>query len=209
MYIPAPFQVDNPTEIFDFAERHGFATLVTQHDGAPFATHLPLLLERATGERGTIVGHMARTNPQWRDAAGQTALVTYHGPHAYVSPTWYAEPNTVPTWNYGAVHAYGRLEIVEDAAGLTDIVARTVEIYERSMPVPWRLEAGSDLVQALVKQIVGFRIPVERWEAKWKLNQNHSAERRRRVIAALQTRTTDDELDIAREMAARLAATKS
>jgi transcriptional regulator len=203
MYIPASFRLDDQTAIFDFAERHGFATLVSRHDGAPFGTHLPLILERGAGEHGTIVGHMARANPQWRDAAGQTVLVMYQGPHAYVSPTWYAEPNTVPTWNYGAVHAYGKLELVEDPACLTDIVARTVEFYERTMPQPWQFDGASPLAESLVKQIVGFRIPVERWEGKWKLNQNHSAVRRLRVIAALAKGSTEDQRAIAAEMSAR------
>lgn len=203
MYIPASFRFDDQTAIFDFAERYGFATLVTEHDGVPFATHLPLLLERDSGERGTIVGHMARANPQWCEAAGQTVLVIYLGPHAYVSPTWYAEPNTVPTWNYGAVHAYGKLEIIEDAAAVVDIVARTVDFYERSMPQPWQFDGETPPAESLVKQIVGFRIPVERWEGKWKLNQNHSVERRQRVIAALESGPTDDQRAIASEMSAR------
>jgi transcriptional regulator len=203
MYIPASFRFDDQAAIFDFAERHGFATLVTEHDGAPFATHLPLILERGAGERGTIVGHMARANPQWREAAGQTVLVMYQGPHAYVSPTWYAEPNTVPTWNYGAVHAYGKLELVEDPAALMDIVARTVRFYERNLPQPWHFDESTPLAETLIKQIVGFRIPVERWEGKWKLNQNHSAERRSRVIAALANGPTEDQRAIAAEMSAR------
>lgn len=203
MYIPASFSFDDQAAIFDFAERYGFATLVTEHDGVPFATHLPLILERKFAERGTIVGHMARANPQWREAAGQTVLVMYQGPHAYVSPTWYAEPNTVPTWNYGAVHAYGKVELVEDPAALMDIVARTVRFYERNLPQPWHFDESAPLAETLIKQIVGFRIPVERWEGKWKLNQNHSAERRRRVIAALANGPTEDQRAIAAEMSTR------
>ncbi|MBL9081631.1 MAG: FMN-binding negative transcriptional regulator [Planctomycetales bacterium] len=203
MYIPTSFRFDDQTAIFDFTERHGFATLVTEHDGAPFATHLPLIIERGAGECGAIVGHMARANPQWRDAAGQTVLVMYQGPHAYISPAWYAEPNTVPTWNYGAVHAYGKLEVVEDSAALTEIVVRTVEFYERSLPRPWQFDATTPLAEALIKQIIGFRIPVERWEGKWKLNQNHTPERQGRVIAALANGATDDQRAIAAEMSAR------
>jgi transcriptional regulator len=147
-----------------------------------------------------IIGHMARANPQWRDAAGQTGLVVFAGPHAYISPTWYAEPNTVPTWNYAAVHAYGRLEIEEDPRALREIVARTTAYYEAGRDPPWRLDAESPMVDGLVKQIVGFRMTVERWEAKFKLNQNHSQARRERVIAALELQDDADGRKIAAMM---------
>jgi transcriptional regulator len=197
MYLPDHFRVDNPDVIFDFVERHGFALLTTVHEGVPFTSHLPLLLERDGGPQGRIVGHMARANPQWRDAAGQTGLVVFVGPHAYVSPTWYAEPNTVPTWNYAAVHAYGRLEIDEDPEALKQIVGRTTAYYEAGRDPQWKLDAGAPLVDGLVKQIVGFRMTVERWEAKFKLNQNHSEARRARVIAALEGEGKAGGLEIA------------
>src|SRR5688572_14073923 len=105
MYIPKHFEQTDHDTSFAFMAAHGFATVVTVHGGEPFASHLPLLVDRATGPHGTIIGHLARANPQWTDAAGQQALVIFSGPHAYVSPRWYAEPNTVltntvPTWNY-------------------------------------------------------------------------------------------------------------
>ena len=204
MYIPAAFDVSDQAALFAFAERHSFATLVTTHGDAPFATHLPLLLDREARPQGTIVGHVARANPQWRDAAGRTALVVYQGAHAYVSPAWYAEPNTVPTWTYTAVHAYGRLELLDDADELLALLARTVDVYERSMPQPWHFNRTTPLATSLVKQIVGFRIAVDRWEGKWKLNQNHSAERRKRVIAALSTQSSDDSRAVAELMRANL-----
>jgi len=204
MYIPAAFDVSDQAALFAFAERHSFATLVTTHGDAPFATHLPLLLDREARPQGTIVGHVARANPQWRDAAGRTALVVYQGAHAYVSPAWYAEPNTVPTWNYEAVHAYGTLTLVEDPAELTAIVARMVEVYERSRPEPWRFDADGPIVAGLLKQIVGFRIEVARWEGKAKLNQNHTRERRERVVAALEQLPGEDEQAIAARMRLQL-----
>lgn len=206
MYIPAPFDVSDQAALFAFAERHSFATLVTTHGDAPFATHLPLLLEREVGPKGTIVGHLARANPQWRDAASRTALVVYQGAHAYISPTWYAEPNTVPTWNYEAVHAYGSLTLVENPAELTALVTRMVDYYERSMPEPWRFDSAAPMVAGLIKQIVGFRIEVERWEGKAKLNQNHSRERRERVVAALEQLPGEDEQAIAARMRSQLGA---
>src|SRR3954469_15609634 len=113
MYIPAAFAERDLTKLHDFIEQHSFGLLVSQVDGLPFASHLPFLLDRTAGPHGTLIGHMARANPQWRTLAGQMALVVFSGPHAYVSPTWYEAANTVPTWNYAAVHATGRAEVVE------------------------------------------------------------------------------------------------
>lgn len=188
MYIPDAFRVTDESTIFDFVERHSFALLTTQHHGEPLVSHLPLLLDRDAGPHGTLVGHWARANPQWQSPAGQTALAVFVGPHAYVSPRWYAEPNVVPTWNYATVHAYGRLEIIDDAEALKRMVHRFVEHYEAAMPEPWQLPDASPLVDGLVKQIVGFHFVVDRWEAKFKLNQNHSPVRRERVRQALADR---------------------
>jgi transcriptional regulator len=134
-YIPASFQMSDAAEIHAFMRKHSFAMLVTQDEGGMTATHLPLLLDADVGPHGTLLGHMARANPQWRGIAGE-ALAVFPGPHAYVSPTWYEAPGTVPTWNYVAVHAYGPLQLVEDRDGLHDILTRTVAVYERRMPEP-------------------------------------------------------------------------
>ena len=206
MYNPEAFQVVDLPVIYDFVARNGFAVLTTfGPDAGPIASHLPLHLrhEPATGgvaEPAVLVGHMARNNPQWRNAAGEQALVVFSGPHCYVSPTWYEEPNTVPTWNYLAVHAYGRVELTEDPDELKQILADSVSLYESAMPQPWQFDPTSPLSEALVKQIVGFRIVVERWEGKWKLNQNQSLARRRRVVAALEARSDHDSKSVAAEM---------
>ena len=122
MYIPAAFAETDLTRLHDFIEQNSFGLLVSQVDGLPFASHLPFLLERTAGPHGTLVGHMARANPQWREAGGQTALAIFSGPHAYISPTWYEAEQVVPTWNYTAVHAYGRVQIIEDEDALLEIV---------------------------------------------------------------------------------------
>lgn len=189
MYVPPPFRVADRAALHAFVERHSFGLLVSQVEGAPFATHLPFILDRETD---TLVGHVARANPHWQNLADQTVMVVFSGPHAYVSPTWYESPNTVPTWNYTAAHAYGRATLVEDAAGLLDIVRRSVNHYEAAMPTPWVLPAEGAYVERLLPQIVGFRIAVERWEGKFKLNQNHPAERREKVRAALAARGGED-----------------
>ena len=168
--------------------------------GPPFASHLPLLLDRAAGPHGALVGHMARANPQWRDLDGQPVLAVFSGPHAYVSPSWYEAEGVVPTWNYVAVHATGTFRLTDTPDAVTDIVAATVETYERGMPTPWRLDATAAYVRQLANAIVGFRIEVERLEGKWKLSQNHPAERRAKVAAALGSSTDAGDRAVARLM---------
>jgi transcriptional regulator len=198
MYVPASFAVTDLAVLHDFIERHSFATLVS-HDGTePFASHVPLLLDRDAGLHGRLVGHVARANPQWKHAGGQRVLAIFSGPHAYVSPTWYAAQNVVPTWNYVAVHAYGVLRLIEDRERLREIVRRTVAVYEASMPRPWSVEMPeAAFIDKLLEAIVGFEIEIDRIEGKWKLNQNHDAERRRRVVEALRASDNTDGLQIA------------
>lgn len=200
MYIPAAFAEPDLTRLHDFIEQNSFGVLASQVDGQPFASHLPFLLDRAAGPHGTLVGHMARANPQWREAAGQTALAIFSGPHAYISPTWYEAEQVVPTWNYTAVHAYGQVEVVEDKGALLEIVQRSVRVYEQTMPRPWSFDPSSPFVDRLLAQIIGFRIKVEKIEGKWKLNQNHPAERRQKVVRALQERTDENSAAIAAMM---------
>jgi transcriptional regulator len=206
MYIPAAFAELDRTRLHDFIEQNSFGVLVSQVNGLPFATHLPFLLDRTAEAHGTLVGHMARANPQWREIAGQTVLAIFSGPHAYVSPTWYEAEQVVPTWNYTAVHACGRAQVVEDKGALLEIVQRSVEVYERAMPRPWSFDPSSTFVERLLGQIVGFRIEVEKMEGKWKLNQNHSVERRKKVAQALQERDDENAQAVAAMMQAMLPA---
>jgi transcriptional regulator len=186
MYIPAAFAERDLTRLHDFIERHSFGLLVSQVDALPFATHLPFLLDRTAGPQGALVGHVARANPQWREAAGQTVLAIFSGPHAYISPTWYEAEQVVPTWNYTAVHTYGRIQIIEDKDALLEIVQKTVRLYESAMPQPWSFDSSGTFAERMLAQIVGFRIEIDKIEGKWKLNQNQPVERREKVIQALQ-----------------------
>jgi transcriptional regulator len=206
MYVPPHFAETDPATLHDFIERHSFGLLVSQVEGVPFATHLPFLLDRGAGPHGALIGHMARANPHWQELTGQTALAVFSGPHAYISPTWYEAENVVPTWNYVAVHATGPVELVEDHAALFDIVRRSVNLYESGMPRPWVLGEPSTFLDRLLDQIVGFRIAIERIEGKWKVNQNHPAERRKKVVDALTGQGGEDPLAIAAMMRAMLPA---
>jgi transcriptional regulator len=200
MYIPAAFQETDRGRLHDFIEANSFGLLISIHGGEPFATHLPFLLERHTGPHGTLGGHMARANPHWQGLDGRDVLAVFSGPHAYVSPTWYAAENVVPTWNYVAVHAYGTCRLVQDRDALAAILTSTVGTYERTMPNPWRVATDTEFFQKMVRAVVGFRVELTRLEGKAKLSQNHPQERRERVMRALAVSADPGAREIARLM---------
>lgn len=186
MYNPKHFQVEDLAELHAMVEKFNFATLVTQHAGAPFATHLPLQLDRARGPLGALIGHVSRANPQWQHlAAGQPALAIFQGPHAYISPSWYHSAPNVPTWNYLAAHATCAARIVDDPAELRAMLGRLVDTHEAGFEHPWRMDLPEDYLDRMLRGIVGFELAIERLEGKHKLSQNRSADDRAGVIAAL------------------------
>jgi transcriptional regulator len=204
MYTPAHFNESDPATLFTLIERYSFATLISNTGTEPFASHLPLLVDRNAGRHGTLIGHMARANPQWQHTDNQTVLAIFAGPHAYISPTWYESANVVPTWNYAAIHVYGTFRAIHDDQQLLKIVHDTVNLYEAAMPTPWKMDTGSDFNQKLVKAIVGFNIQITRIEGKLKLNQNHTPDRRETVIRALEKSPDQNAREIADLMAATL-----
>tara|TARA_R110002072_G_scaffold179059_1_gene335023 strand:+ start:59960 stop:60589 length:630 start_codon:yes stop_codon:yes gene_type:complete len=206
MYIPFSFAEKDLSILHSCIEENSFATLITTDSEGPVVSHLPLLLDRADGPNGTLIGHMAKANPQWREITNGDALAIFHGPHAYISPGWLKEQNVVPTWNYVAVHVTGTVELVEEQSELLDIVRRYVNVYEALMPEPWQLDSAEPaFIEKLLDAIVGFTIRIESLEGKWKLNQNHSEGRRQKVIAGLRTRPGEDSAKIATLIQATLA----
>jgi transcriptional regulator len=172
MYIPPFNRVEDPRKIRDFIHAHGFATLVTQEDGGMQASHLPVLLDES-GEGDSIRGHMARANGQWRSFDGaREVLCMFHGPHAYVSPSWYEARVAVPTWNYAVVHAYGVARVEADAAFLKKVIWDTTSKYESRMPAPWGMDLPQEYLESMMRAIVAFSIRVTRVEAKFKFGQN-------------------------------------
>lgn len=184
MYVPPSFVERDPDTLARFMDMHGFATLVTSIEGKPVATHLPLLLDRSHGQHGALLGHLARANSQWQGGAGP-ALAIFAGPHAYISPTHYQAEQVVPTWNYAAVHVSGRVSYFDVPDRLREVVRRLVEKYESPRAPAWQWNAASEYSGKLLREIVGVQLEIESVEGAWKLNQNHPAERRRRVIAGL------------------------
>lgn len=199
MYIPTSFSETDLSRLHDMLERYSFAVLVTQAEAALQITHLPLLLDRGEGPYGTLVGHLARANPHADQLADRLSTVIFSGPHTYISPTWYEAQNVVPTWNYVAVHVTGTAQLVTEPVALRAIVERMTDTYEAGMPTPWKLPS-STAIDRMLDQIVGFRLPIQSIEGKWKLNQNHPPERRRKVIAQLRLQGDADSLAIAQLM---------
>src|SRR5215213_6013677 len=195
MYLPKSFQTEDLAELQAFMRAYNFASLVTQHESAPFASHLPFMLDAERGPYGTLLAHMARANPQWRDfATGGEVLVMFQGPHAYISPSWYETHPSVPTWNYAVVHAYGAARVVEDHATLRPMLERLVDTHEAAFAQPWRMDLPHDYLDKMMRAIVGFEIEITRLEGKLKLSQNRSEHDQRRVMAML--RDSDDPLSV-------------
>jgi transcriptional regulator len=190
MYVPKAFAVTDREVLHSFIEANSFATLVTTVEGAPFATRLPMLLDRNAGVHGTLIGHVARANPHRRSFDGNAAaLAMFDGPHAYISPHWYATSPAVPTWNYATVHAYGTPRIIEDPRRVEEIVERLAATYEAALPQPWSArELPPDFKANLLKAIVGFEMPIDRIDGKFKFGQNRPLEDQVAILATLEAR---------------------
>jgi transcriptional regulator len=201
MYIPSHFRVTDETVAYDIMKEHSFATLFSQHNGMPFATHLPLILNE---ENTYLYGHFARPNPQWKDIKNQTVLAIFHGPHCYISPSWYETNKAVPTWNYVTVHVYGEVELVEGEDELMNSLQEMVLKYE-SPNSSYKLEEVDDgFLTGMSKGIQGFKIRITKIEAKAKLSQNHSLARQELVINQLEQSSNTDEQQISSLMKANL-----
>jgi transcriptional regulator len=191
MYLPPHFREDSLPELQRAIAEARLAVLITSGPQGIVASHLPMLFDPTPLPNGRILGHVARANPQWRGYDGQSeALAIFPGPEAYISPAWYATKRAtgkvVPTWNYVAVHAYGRLEFFEDAVRLRSLVGRLTERHESRRPAPWAVDdAPKDFIDGQLKAIVGFEMAIQRLEGKWKLSQNRTPDDRAGAIAGL------------------------
>ena len=204
MYTPRAFAETDLTGLDRLIERDAFVTLVTVADGLPFVSHLPVLYAR-DGDGIVIEGHWARPNPQARHAG--PAMVIVHGPHAYLSPGWYAdkeEAARVPTWNYAVAHLQGTLESTEDTDQLASIVDRLSQANEARVGNDWRFEHDRDDHVRQLRGIIGFRFTVDRVELKFKLSQNHPVANVDGAAAALHRLGGEDNVAVADLMRERL-----
>lgn len=197
MYIPKSYAVEDAATLYAFIKRYNFGTMVTQHQGSMKATLIPFMLD---DERGVLKAHMARANDQWKDFDGSEALILFQGPHAYVSPSWYEERLSVPTWNYTAAHVYGVPSIIEDESTVRQMLQELVRNHEHGRDPEWQMALPEDYLHKMMQAIVAFEIKIERIEGKFKLSQNRSQADQVSVMAHLAARESELEHDTARMM---------
>jgi len=186
LYVPRAFAVEDRSALNQLIDEHPFATLVTPAIPEPFVSHVPLLRENDADGDTALIGHFARANPHWQHATGVTSIAIFHGPHAYVSPKWYADPaQAVPTWNLATVHVQGRMELLPDQADAERVLGALVARFEGTGENAWAFAVEGRPRDALVANIAAFRIVIERVTGKFKLSQNRTPIDRRRVIDAL------------------------
>ena len=186
MYVRPSQQPRTQQDVIDFINTNMFATLVTSSTAGMIATHLPFVLDPAQGEHGTLYAHMARANQHASVLQeGGESLVIFSGPHAYISPSWYVDRATAPTWDYVAVHCYGRA-VIHSGADVEKNIVRLINVVEADNAKPWSIDdlSPSD-VERMLQNIVSFEIPVARIDAKFKLNQGEKPERTRAAVERL------------------------
>jgi transcriptional regulator len=184
VYIPEHFRLRHDADAIAFMRANPFAILVSSTDNGPFATHLPLFV-RAEDEKVILHGHVAKANPHWRYLEQNAECLTiFHGPHSYISPTNYTARESVPTWNYAAVHMYGNAQIFSSEQDVHGMLNELMETFEPAYRQQW--EALSPKFQEnMLRQIVGFEIVATKIEGKFKLSQNRTREDQANVIASL------------------------
>jgi transcriptional regulator len=187
VYIPEYFRVRDHEDAIKFMRANPFAILISSTDAGPYATHLPLFVRAEKGDEKVVLrGHVAKANPHWRYLEQQPeCLAIFHGPHSYISPGNYTVLESVPTWNYGAVHLYGNAKVFSSPEALQGVLHELIHTFEPAYAAQWAsLDEG--FRERMLKQIVGFEIEVTKMEAKFKLNQNRSREDQQNVIVSLQ-----------------------
>jgi transcriptional regulator len=205
VYLPPVFAEARSDVLIAHVERYDFGLLVSQGETGPTASHVPFLVERRDGAL-LLQAHLARPNPQLAelDQAGE-ALAIFQGPHAYVSPSWYTVSPAVPTWNYAAVHAYGKVRTIADPEWLREFVRRLSDRHEAREPSPpWKMDGLPEpYVASMLRGIIGVEIEVSRLEGKFKLSQNRPAADRPHIIAALDRREDAESRELAALMRRR------
>src|SRR6202140_1139702 len=208
MYVPPHFNEDRVDVLHDAIRQARLGTLVTIGEGGIEASHVPMLVDPEPRPFGTLLGHVARANPQWRTAATDAeALAIFLGPDGYVSPSWYETKResgkVVPTWNYVAVHATGTLKFHEDPEWLLALVTKLTQTHEAPRAEPWkRSDAPKDSIAGMLQAIVGFELPIARLAGEWKMSPNRSPPDRAGVIEGLAREGGADEARVAEIMAA-------
>ncbi|PKQ27599.1 MAG: transcriptional regulator [Candidatus Anoxymicrobium japonicum] len=191
MYIPKQFEEISVDLMHELIRAHPFATLVSHSASGLNANHIPLLLSASPSPYGTLQGHIARANPLFGEIAdGIETLAIFHGPDAYISPSWYATKKetgkVVPTWNYAVVHAYGYLRVVDNASWLRAQLDALTDDNEAPLREPWAVsDAPPEYIEKMMAAIVGVEIVITKLLGKWKVSQNQPTQNHASLISAL------------------------
>jgi transcriptional regulator len=200
MYVNPINRWEDEPEIISFIQKNGFATLISQGNGRPLATHLPFVLDQNESGKAIISGHIAKANSQWKAIPEQgEVLVMFQGPHAYISSSWYNHEN-VPTWNYLAVHVYGKIKIIEGEE-LLNHLKKLTDTYESGRPNRVSVEGMSlEYLESQVRALVGFEIQITEVQASAKLSQNRDQTNLQNIITELSKSDVDLDQKVAEEM---------
>jgi len=199
MYIPKNFQLSDSEETIAFMQKYSFATIVTVIDGVPEATHLPFIVEQRD-DKVVLVSHFAKANPQAAAIFNDTSLVIFTEPHAYISPSNYEKELNVPTWNYLAVHAYGKATLIDDKAEVTQVLEKMIGFYEADYLKQWA-QLPDEFKFKMMNGIVAFEIIVADLQGKKKLSQNKTEVERQNIIESFSRSKDNNEQEIAVYMA--------
>jgi transcriptional regulator len=209
LYNPRWFKEERVDILQNEVDHISFGTLITVNKSDISASHVPMLVDRSRGELGTLFGHVARGNSQWRDSpAGGLGLAIFLGPDAYISPSWYPTKKetgkVVPTWNYVAIHVRGPVTFFEEIERIREIVTKLTKHHEADSKKPWEVtDAPADYIDGELRSIVGFEMPVVKIDGKWKMSQNRPEGDRESVIINLMDRDKLRDEEVSREMKGR------
>ena len=202
MYLPSHFEESRPEVLHTFIRKYPLGLLITHGASGLQADPIPFMLEPERGPHGTLIAHVARANPLWRESRTDIeSMVVFQGPQAYISPAWYATKQetgkVVPTWNYCVVQARGRLRAIDDPAWVHRLVSRLTDRHEAEragLPsAPWKVtDAPDDYIASMQRAIVGIEIELTALQGKWKLSQNRSEADRAGVVAGLAQQGADE-----------------
>ena len=195
MYIPSFNAFSDKSEIIAFMQRYSFGTIVTTIDGLPAATHLPFLV-KVEDDKLLIRSHFAKANPQWKAITESTSLLIFSEPHAYISPANYETEKNVPTWNYIAVHAYGKARLLESVEDKAELLKHTIQTFEAGYLQQWD-SLPEDYKLKMMNGIVAFEIEVNDLQAKKKLSQNRTELEQQNIIHTLEKSSDTNEKEIA------------
>ena len=206
MYTEPFFREERVDVLHEVMQSIGLVSLISMGREGLDASHVPVVVNMEEGDKGTIHGHLFRGNDQWKKADVHIpVLVIFSGPETYVSPSWYESkkktPNVVPTWNYVAIHAYGKINFYDDRDRLLSMIAKLTDRHEQGRSTPWSVtDAKEEYIEKLLKGVIGFEIPIERLDGKFKLSQNKNEADRLGVVQGLQADGVSSALDVAEMM---------